>query len=207
MTERKTGLSAHYALCFTPRALLRGTGELPENDAERWRNEAMFDIDEVIMYGHYGLCRVINRQTMKFGDADPTLYYVLHPINDKKTTFYAPVNSDKISMRKLLSAEEIHALIHEMPEETYDWVKNDQQRREAFGQVMKSGDHRELVKIIKALYQKKEEKNLVGKKLQAFDEKTMKEAEKLLYEEFAFVLKIPQDDVVPYIVEQLQPTV
>lgn len=43
-----------------------------------------------------------------------------------------------------------------------------------------------------------------GKKLYKNDEKVMKEAEKMLYEEFAHVLDIRPDQVLPFIMQQIE---
>ena len=164
----------------------------------------MFAANEVVMYGHYGLCQIRAIEEMKFGNADKTLYYVLQPVRDTHTTFYAPVGSNKIDIRRMLAKDEIYSLTREMPDDIGVWVKNDQQRREAYKEMIKSGNRREIIKMIKGLYDKQEEKRQQGKKLQAFDDRAMKEAEKLLYEEFAYVLNIPEDAVVPFILEQLE---
>ena len=44
----------------------------------------------------------------------------------------------------------------------------------------------------------------MGKKMYASDEKLMREAEKLIYEEFATVLNIKPDKVVDYIVKKFE---
>ena len=49
-----------------------------------------------------------------------------------------------------------------------------------------------------------EEQAAKGKKLYKNDEKVMKEAEKMLYEEFAHVLDIRPDQVLPFIMQQVE---
>ena len=43
-----------------------------------------------------------------------------------------------------------------------------------------------------------------GRRLHITDERFMKEAEKMLYEEFAYVLNIRKDQVLPFILNQVQ---
>ncbi len=42
------------------------------------------------------------------------------------------------------------------------------------------------------------------KKLHVADENAMKDSEKMLYDEFAYVLKIERSEIIPYITEQLE---
>ena len=106
-------------------------------------------------------------------------------------------------MRKILSIGEIHQLIEAMPDAQTKWIENEQLRKEKYGEIIRRGDHKELVQLIKTLYYKKQEKKQEGKKFHVADEKAMKEAERILHGEFAYVLKIKPDDVVPFIMGQI----
>ena len=93
-------------------------------------------------------------------------------------------------MRKLLSVEEINHLIDSMPEEETNWIVNENERREYFKQVIAGGDHLELIKMIKAIYIHKNERQAAGKRLHTTDERFFKDAEQILYDEFQYVLKL-----------------
>ncbi len=54
------------------------------------------------------------------------------------------------------------------------------------------------------LYLQQQSQTGRGKKLYKVDEKFMKEAEKMLYEEFAHVLDIRPEQVVPFITQQIK---
>ena len=58
--------------------------------------------------------------------------------------------------------------------------------------------------MIKALYFHQREQQKNGRRLHITDERFMKEAEKMLYEEFAYVLNIRKDQVLPFILNQVQ---
>ena len=53
-------------------------------------------------------------------------------------------------------------------------------------------------------YQHKREQEQKGRKLHISDERFFREAEKMLYDEFALVLHIQPDQVLPFILEQIQ---
>ena len=65
-------------------------------------------------------------------------------------------------------------------------------------------DRTALVRMIKTLYQHQQKQQRRGKKLHVVDERFMKEAERILYEEFAHVLNIQKEQVVPFIMEEIQ---
>lgn len=162
----------------------------------------MFHVEDSVMYGSYGVCQIVDIRSEKF-DRDAKLYYVLKPVQDKNSTFYCPVESGEDKMRKILSIGEIHQLIKAMPDAQTKWIENEQLRKEKYGEIIRRGDHKELVQLIKTLYYKKQEKKQEGKKFHVADEKAMKEAERILHGEFAYVLKIKPDDVVPLIMGQI----
>jgi len=128
----------------------------------------------------------------------PELYYILQPLREK-TTIYCPAQGTKIKLRKLLTKEEIFELINLMPDAENIWIDHDPTRKERFTAILKGGDYRELICLLKTLYYKREEKKLVGKKFHVADERIMQEAEHMLHGEFAYVLEIDEEEVLPLI--------
>lgn len=163
----------------------------------------MFQVNDTVMYGSSGVCRISEICAKKFGGSE-VLYYVLKPVYDENSTIYCPVDSPKLKIRQLLSVNEIYRLIQEMPDTQTEWIDNEQQRKEKFSKIVKEGDHRELIKLIRALYFNREEKHRSGKKFYLSDDRIMKEAETILHEEFAHVLNIKLEEVVPFIMGELQ---
>lgn len=163
----------------------------------------MFQVNDTVMYGSSGVCKISEICAKKFG-SNEVLYYVLKPLYDENSTIYCPVDSPKLKIRELLSVNEIYQLIQEMPDAQTAWIDNEQKRKEKFSKIIKEGDHRELIRLIRALYFNREEKHRSGKKFYLSDERMMKEAETILHEEFAHVLNIQIEDVVPFIMGELQ---
>ncbi len=162
----------------------------------------MFAVEDIVVYGNCGVCKIVNICPKRLGEKEVP-YYVLKPVRDETTTIYCPVNSDKVKIRKLLTLEEIYQLIQTMPDTQAQWVENDQLRKEKFHEVLKRADHRELIALIKTLHFHKVESARLGRKFHINDERVMKEAERILYGEFAHVLHIEPDEVVPFITGQL----
>jgi CarD family transcriptional regulator len=91
-----------------------------------------------------------------------------------------------------------------MPDESTIWVEDEGKRREYYKQILTGGDRTDLIKLIKTLYAHEKIQKDVGKRLHATDERFLKDAEKILYEEFAHVLNLTLDQVVPFITQQIE---
>ncbi|WP_289292985.1 CarD family transcriptional regulator [Romboutsia ilealis] len=159
----------------------------------------MFKVNDYIMYGLTGVCQVVDITKESFIDNLQKEYYVLKYIYDNDTIIKIPTDNEKISMRKLLSKEDIATLINSMPNSETIWIDNDRKRNEEFKSILKTGDIENLVKLIRSIYLDKEYKQSIGKKLYKVDDEIMQTAERLLNEEFATILNISPDEVSTYI--------
>lgn len=167
----------------------------------------MFRINDTVVYGAQGVCRIEGITKREMGGRSME-YYVLKPVYDSSSTLFVPVSNDKLvaRMRRVSSPEEITALIKAMPEEDADWIENETQRKERYKEVIARGDRVELVKIIKALYLHQQKLQEKGKRLHLADDRLFREAERMLYDEFALVLNIKREQVLPFILQQLGAT-
>ncbi|MEA4912196.1 MAG: CarD family transcriptional regulator [Oscillospiraceae bacterium] len=164
----------------------------------------MFKIGDTVVYESLGVCRIADIRTEKFPSMPAAQYYVLELIFGAQTTVYAPVDSDKLHIRKVLSRPEVLELINRMPDENTGWIEPEPERVERYKQIIRRGDRGELVGLIKTLYSKREEQLAAGRKFHVCDARIMGDAEKLLYEEFALALGIQPEEVVPFITGKLE---
>lgn len=67
----------------------------------------MFSKNEYIIYGSTGVCKIIDIVKKKFGFNKEREYYILKPAYDTNSTIYAPIDNDKISIRKIMTKEEV----------------------------------------------------------------------------------------------------
>ena len=164
----------------------------------------MYHVNDTLLYGLHGVCRVADI-TQREWNGKRVDYYVLQPVYSDGSTFYVPVQGKTVAakLRRALSAEEIRALIREMPREEVLWFDNEVERREKYKEMLARGDRRELVGIIKALHLHQQEQQAKGRHLHLSDEGFFRQAERLLYDEFALALGIQPDQVLPYILEEL----
>lgn len=164
----------------------------------------MFQINDIVLYGAEGVFKIAEIAEMDF-KGEKTEYYVLKSLYNKTATIFVPAgNKDLLAkMRKVLSPEEIYHIVKEMPDENLIWIEDENCRLKEYKEILLKGEHREIIKLIKTLYLHKQEQLKIGKNLHKVDERFLKDAEKLLYDEFAYVLKIKPEQVLPFIQEQI----
>ncbi len=133
-------------------------------------------------------------------------YYVLKPIYHTASTVYVSAISDrrKTEIRHILSADEIFSLVKKKSTKDFTWIKDNHKRKELYGQILADGNRSDLIEMIKTLRCRKQELKSTNKdrKLQESDECFLKDAEKTLCEEFAYVLSIKREEVIPFIYEK-----
>lgn len=162
----------------------------------------MFKINDYIMYGTVGVCKVIDITKEAIMNSSEIEYYVLNPIYSKyskNTIIKIPVDNKKISMRKILSKDEVNSLINDIPNKETLWIDDDKQRNDQFKSILKGGSCDDLITLIRSIYLDKKKRKLDGKKVCKGDEEIMQTAEKLLNEEFATILHIRPEEVKSYI--------
>ena len=161
-------------------------------------------VHDMVVYGTQGVCKIEGVIEKDFC-GKPMQYFELTPLDQSRSTIYVPVKNENLvhKMRKVLSTEDIYAIIHKMPEEDSIWIEDENKRKEKYKEILAKGDRLELVGMIKALYHHKQQRLSEGKKFYVSDERFFREAENMLYEEFAIVLHISKDQVLPFILEQI----
>ncbi len=164
-----------------------------------------FQVNDSVLYGSEGVCRIADICEQDFLGARAE-YYVLKPVYTPGSTVFVPVANETLTakMRRILSPDEIRSLIKTMPDEATLWIDDDNARRARYAEILQNGDRAELVGLIKALYHRREAQQAKGRKLHVADERYLHDAEKVLYDEFAHVLCIKRDEVLPFILEQIQ---
>ena len=165
----------------------------------------MYQINDMILYGTEGVCKIDSIVTKELA-GETQEYYVLKPVYSENSTIYVPVHNKNLTkkMHQVLSTQEIYQLIENISDEQPDWIENENERKEKFKEIMSSGKRSWMLQMIKSLYHHQQEQQAKGKHLRSSDEYFFSEAERILYDEFALVLNIKQEQVLPFIMNQIQ---
>ena len=110
-------------------------------------------------------------------------------------------------MLSVIEKDEIDELIRNAAEDTSEWIENDAERKDFFKSALASGDRGKIINVIKTIRLHKTEREESGKRLHQSDEAFLKEAEALIYEEFAVVLGIEPVKVLDYIMDEIKSAV
>ncbi|CEK30003.1 regulatory protein [[Clostridium] sordellii] len=163
----------------------------------------MFNVDDYIMYGMTGVCKVVDITNEKFINGEKRKYYVLNPIYNNDTTIKVPLDNDKIPMRKVISKGDMTSLINDIPNMEILWIDDEKKRMAQFETMLKSGQCEELIKLIRNIKFSKKYARSNDKKLYKSDKDIMKEAKRLLTEEVAIILNIYPNEANSYILSQI----
>lgn len=169
--------------------------------------DTQFKVDDAVLYSTEGICRITSIEKKSIGDVERN-YYILKPVHNDKTTISVPVDNERLvaKMRLALEKDEVLATIRAMPDEPIDWIDDESERITAYKAIVSSGDTKKVIQVIKSLFEHKKDQEARGKKVHAVDERLLKSAEALLYDEFGHALGIEAKDVLSFINEALEET-
>jgi CarD family transcriptional regulator len=164
----------------------------------------VFEINEYIVYGNDGVCKVEGIGKPDFaGVVNDKKYYMLKPVFCDNSTIYTPIDNSTVIMRRVMTSEEVRELIDSIPEISTIDESNHRALEGKYKEAINTMDCREWVKIIKTVYEKKQNEPISGKRIGQIDKKYMKQAEDLLYSELSIPLNIPKENVEQYITDLL----
>ena len=165
----------------------------------------MFEINDVVIYGTQGVCKIVGIEEQKI-DGESKTYFVLKPMDDRGATCYVPTWNNKAlaKIRKVMTKQDVDALIDSIPSRTPTWIANEKERKEVYKNILASGDHASIISMVQALYLRKKEREAEGKRLHMSDEYFMKDAEQLLYNEWQYVLNVDKPELMAYILERIE---
>ncbi|MBP3508876.1 CarD family transcriptional regulator [Oscillibacter sp.] len=166
----------------------------------------MFQPGELLVYGTTGVCRVEEITTPDITRADRgRRYYLLKPLY-QDGVIYAPVDSDKVPIRPVISREEAEALIDLIPSIRAEACRAPtlQVLAQHYQSAVRSHDCKELLELMMSIYAKQRQAEAQKRRLGMVDERYMKQAERLLYGELSTALNIPYEDVQPYIARRVE---
>ena len=164
----------------------------------------MFQIGDTVFYCGSGVCRIDSVTRREFGD-EMKDYYLLIPVHAPESAVYLPVDNAKLlsRMRSPLSCEEVQGLIRTMPEKALDWIPDEGRRKAEFTRILREGDQREILGLVRLIRSQQKKLRDAGRKLHQCDERAYREAQRMVCDEFSLALSIEPGEVEGYITEML----
>jgi len=164
----------------------------------------MYQVGDVVVFGTDGVFRVNEITAKKIGKVTAD-YYVLRSVYRASTVMYVPVGQGGLEdrMHPVLSRQAMEELIDHMPEYTCPWIQNENERKARYKEILGAGDRSAVAGMIKTLSEHRCAQEEAGKKMHLSDERFLKDAERLLYDEIAQVLELHPSEVVSYLSSKL----
>ena len=84
-----------------------------------------FEVNDMVQYGATGICKITGIEKKQIMGREKA-YFVLQPMFDKGSAVYVPTDSQPLlsKMRRVLSPDEIYALIQSIPGAEDIWIEN-----------------------------------------------------------------------------------
>ena len=156
----------------------------------------MYQTGDYIVYGTRGVCQIKNIGTLDIpGAAKEKLYYTLSPCSSAASTVYTPVEQETMTLRPVMNRDEALTLIDSIPEIGELIVRNEKMREQVYRDAIKTGDNRELIRVIRTVYSRGRSRLAEGKKATVSDEKYSRIAGENLYGELAISLSMDRNEV------------
>lgn len=166
--------------------------------------DPLYKTGDTVMHPSEGICTIEEIRPMQFRGSETRRYYILKPATEKSSsTVYLPVSRGNDVLRRLLSESDIRALIRSSSEHAGLWIADSKQRKEAFSRILQEGNYAKIIRMIQEIRQENARRIAEGKKPCASDEAIQGEAERLLHQEFSYVLHLSIEDTVAFIVKEL----
>lgn len=165
----------------------------------------MYQMGDMVVYGSHGVCCVAGQED-RIIDKRTVTYLALEPVGQGGSRFLVPTHN-AVAMSKLshiLKPEELDALLQSEGIRAAVWIRDENQRKQSYREMISGGDRQKLLAMIHTLYRHKAAQQAAGKKVHLCDENFLRDAEKLLISEIAIVLDMEPDQAKQYLRTKLK---
>ena len=165
----------------------------------------MYQVGELVVYGMHGVCRVVSEEE-RLVDKKRLHYLALEPLSNVNSRFLMPTQnaSAMAKLQPVLSKEELEAMIASEEVKNGEWIREENQRKQTYRELIGSGDRRKIMRMVHTIYRHKADQTALGKKSHLCDENFLHDAEKLLIGEISIVLHLEPEQARAYIHKNLK---
>ncbi|WP_291570290.1 CarD family transcriptional regulator [Clostridium sp. UBA4548] len=154
----------------------------------------MFNVGDFIIYAGHGICHIDDICENAYLGVTRK-YYVLHPLENCELIISTPVDNDKVTMLNLMDPKEAEEILESFREPGINWVELSNQRDQIYSEIVKSGNRKEISKVVNTLIRKKLKTEAKGKKLYEQDRRLLDFVQHILFAELAVSLNTTHEEV------------
>lgn len=156
----------------------------------------MYSIDDYVVKVNDGVCKVEEITHLEMsGVSNEKLYYVMVPIQNNGSRIFVPVDGKAEELRFVITPAEVEDIMKKVADMDAEWIVNNKFREQKYKEVLHEGNPECMVSYIKLMYRKRQEREAVGKKNTAVDERYLRFMEEAVYAEFAFALGCEKSEI------------
>ena len=165
----------------------------------------MYQIGDQVVYGVHGVCRVVDQEERVI-DRKRVTYLALEPVGQDGSRYLVPThNAAAMSkVKAMLSREELSRLMDSEEVRADGWIRDENQRKQTYRELIGSGDRAKLMQMVRTLYRHKASQAAAGRKVHLCDDNFLRDAEKLLLGEVSIVMDLDQDQARQFIRNKLK---
>lgn len=147
----------------------------------------MFNIGDLIIYSIHGICHIDDICEKTYLGVTKN-YYVLHPVEDSKLIISTPVDNDKVTMQELIHRDEAEEVLESFKLPGISWIEISSQRAQIYSEIVKTGNRKEISKIVSTLMRKRHKAEINGKRLYLQDNRLLTFIQNIMFTELAMSL-------------------
>ena len=160
----------------------------------------MFKKGDVVIYSASGVCEIAEISKKSFGSFTAE-YYVLKPLMQKASTVFVPTGNEALvkKIHPILTQDEFNSIFAALKNCEPNRPQTESERQEKFAQIIESGNRTSLMLMVYDLHSYSSEQQQNGRRLHIGDERLLRTAENMLFEEVAYVFGVSVDEANDFI--------
>ena len=164
----------------------------------------MFQKNDIVLYPPHGVCKIENLTDLCFRGVMRD-YYILRPLRNSSAVIFVPADNESLltHMHAILTRADLEDLMRSFCE-IVDTLSYHDLSHAQYKAILIGDDRLARLKLIHILHTHQVMLRKRGRKLYSVDERALREAEKILFDEFSYVLDLHREAIPSWIQEQIK---
>ncbi len=160
----------------------------------------MYQVGQQVVYSAHGVCCIVDVEE-RIVDRKRISYFVLQPLEQAASRFYVPTHNQNAlaKMRPLMDKEALLVLLNSQEVREDCWIPDENRRKQYYRQLISSIDLEAMIRMVRCLWQHKQELQQNGKRFHLCDENFLQDAQKVLGSELSMVLGVAPRELDDYL--------
>ncbi len=164
----------------------------------------MFEVGDYVINSGNGICKIEDQVHLDMEGIDENQWFFLViPVEEQGARLYIPIEKIQEKTRMVMTEDEAFALMDSVTSIAELDIPNDRMREQIYKQAVLSNQPEQLIRVIKTIFVRRQQRAAEGKKNTVIDERYFKLAENNLYDELAFAIGKERSEIPDLISERI----